>query len=257
MKQKALKSTAGISAVAALLVALFGGDLAWSYWQGFQGLARDSLKDATSVEFEMQRLHQAIDGLKPTLVKNRQIAAKHEAEIQFLADDTNRIEKLQELAKAEMHELRRVLKSSDKVMMIDDQEYDRKTIEADLSRRLEAYSLKEHQLSARKKLLAERHQTLAKVVNCIRENEHEQKLLADQAEALDAEIRLLEVAQSTSDLEFDQPAIATVRKQKRELQKRLETMRCISEQDGLGTGVEVNLDRRTVTERFDQTFAQQ
>ena len=247
----------GISAVATLLVALFGGDLAWSYWQGFQGLARDSLKDATSIEFEMQRLHQAIDGLKPTLRKNRQIAATHEAEIQFLAEDTIRIEENQNLAKAEMHELRKALECDKDCMTIDGHEYDRKTIEADLSRRLEAYSLNEHQLSARKKLLAEREQTLAKVVDCIRESEHEQKLLTDQANALDAEIQLWEVAQSTSNLEFDQTAIVKVRKQKRELQKRIETMQSVSQQDGLAVGVEVNLDRRTAAERFDQTFAQQ
>ena len=120
MKQKALKSTLGISAVATLMVALFGGDLAWSYWQGFQGLARNSLKDATSIEFAMQRLHQGVDGLKSTLLKNRKIAAKLEVEIKFLADDTKRIQNTQELAKAEMDELRKALNGNDNIITIDD-----------------------------------------------------------------------------------------------------------------------------------------
>ena len=255
MKRKTLKSTLGISAVATLLVALLGGDLAWSYWQGFQGLARDSLRDATSIGFDMQRLHQGIDGLNPVLEKNRRTAAKLDVEIQFLADDTIRIEKNQQLAKAEMSELRQALKSSEDAITIDDQEYDRKMIEGDLLRRLQAYSLNEHQLVARKKLLAERRQTLAKIVNCIRENEHEQKMLADQAKALGAELQLLEVAQATSGLEFDQPAIAKVHKLKTAIQKRIETSRRMSNQEELGTSVDVNLDRRTVTERFDQIFA--
>ena len=56
MKQKTLKTAMGFGAVSTLLVALFGGDLVWSYWQGVQGLARDSLRDATSITFDLQRL---------------------------------------------------------------------------------------------------------------------------------------------------------------------------------------------------------
>ena len=257
MKQKTLKTAMGFGAVSTLLVALFGGDLVWSYWQGVQGLARDSLRDATSITFDLQRLHQAIEDLGSVQQKNRQTAAKLDVEIEILAEDTKKIVDNQRFAKAEMRELREALSSDQEMILVDDHKYARKTIEADLLRRLEAYSLNERQLEAREDLLAERRQMLARVIACVRESEHEQKVLADQADALTAELRLLEVAQSTGDFEFDQPSFEQARKLKAEIQKRLEIAQRTQSQSESGLSVEVNLDRRTVAERFDQTFAKQ
>lgn len=223
--------------------------------QGVRGMVQESLRDATSIQFDLKRLYQAIEALTPILQENRKTAAELDIEIEFLASDTKKMEEQQELARAEMQELREALDGNAATIHIDNRTYDRATVESDLLRRLEAYQLAEKQLVTRHDLLAKRRQALAHAVSCIRDNEHEQRVLADLADSLNAELKVLEVASATNDMSFDNPQSAQTKELASEIQKRISTLQRMCDHEELGREVQVNLDRRTATERFDETFA--
>ncbi|XZE53970.1 hypothetical protein SH139x_005746 [Planctomycetaceae bacterium SH139] len=255
-KAKLTKNVVWTSAAVVLLTALLGGDLLWSYWQGMQGMVRNGLRDATSIQFDLVRLEQAIEALTPTLQQNRKAAVELDVEIEYLANGTKEMAKKQKLARAEMQELRDALDTPcSGTILIDGQAFDRPTVESDLLRRLESYKQTEKQLGIRQALLSKRRQTLEHAVSYIRDNEREQIVLAELANSLNAELKLLEVASATSGMHFDQPDLAKTKQLATDIEKRIRTLQRLCDQDQFQHEVSVNLDRRTVTEQFDQTFA--
>ncbi len=252
---KLARASTGTVAAMVLLVALVGGDLAWSYMQGVRGMVQESLRDATSIQFDLKRLDQAIDALTPTLRENRKTAAELDVEIEFLESDTGKMEDKQRLAKAEMQELRDALEGNATTIDIDGRAYDRATVESDLLRRLESYEMTQKQLATRRELLRKRRQTLSHAVSSIRDNEHEQRVLADLADSLNAELKLLGVASATSNMNFRNPQLAQTQELAAEIRKRILTLQQMCDHEQPGRGVQVNLDRRTAAECFDQTFA--
>lgn len=254
LSTKTAKVAAGPAIAVLLVTALIGGDLAWSYWQGMQGMVRDGLRDATSIEFDLQRLDQAIVALSPQLQENRKTAAELDVEIEFLEAETQQIEKKQRNAKAEMQELRDLLRSCTGTILIDGRTYDRRTVESELLHRLEMYKQTEKQINSRRNLLSKRRRTLAQAVACIRNNENQQRNLVELADSLNAELKLLEVATATCDMKFDQPDLAATQELATEIEKRIRTLQLTSDQGELRSQIPVNLDRRTAADRFDQAF---
>ncbi|WP_417849360.1 hypothetical protein [Thalassoglobus sp.] len=251
------KFVAGGAAVVLLITALLGGDLAWSYWQGMQGVVQQGLRDATSIEFDLRRLDQAIEALTPQLQKNRKTAAELDVEIEFLAAETQKMEKKQRLAKAEMQELRDGLSRGVGSIWIDGHMYARATVESDLQHRLEIYEQTDKQIRSRRDLLAKRRRTLEQAVTCLRDNENQQRSLSELADSLNAELKLLEVATATSGISFDQPNLAAAEELATEIEKRIRTLQLMHDQGELKSQIPVNLDRRSAADRFDQVFANQ
>lgn len=238
------------------VVLLVGGDLVWSYWQGLQGVVRKELRDATSVQFELARLDQAIEALTPTLKENKKTVAELGVEIESLEADTVELERDQQLAKAEMQDLRTALaKRQGDVVLVDGKSFQRTAVEEDLSRRLRAYEQAETQLESRQALVVKRKEMLNKAINSIKQNEQEQQALVDLADTLNAELKLLEVATATSHFNFQPADLTKAQTLARDVQKKVETLQRLNDQAELSYEIPVNLDRRTATDRFDAKFA--
>lgn len=244
-----------VAAVVAVVFLLIGGDLLWSYWQGVQGVVRKELRGATSVQFDLARLEQAINALTPTLKANKKTVTELGVEIEFLEADTVEMDRRQKLAQAEMQELRNALAQQvgDSVV-IDGKSFKRAAVEDDLSRRLRAYEQAEKQLESRKSLVSKRRETLDKALGCIKQNEQEQQALADVADTLNAELQLLEVATATSHFNFQSPDLNKAKELARDVQKGVETLQRLCDQEELSYEIPVNLDRRTALERYDAKF---
>jgi chromosome segregation ATPase len=249
------KNSLVVMAVLTAITALIGFDLMWSYWQGIQGVVHRELRDATSIEFDLVRLDQAIEALTPVIRKNRKVAANRDVEIEFLQSDTDVLEKKRKVAKSEMQELRNTLtdKEANKIT-IDGREYTRVEVEEDLSRRLRAYEQTEKQLNNRTRLLEKQRAALASAIASIRDNEQKQIELAEQADSLNAELKLLQIASATSQFQLQQPKLAKTNELATEIEKRIRTLQKLSDEEEKGQKIPVNQDRRTVTERFDSYF---
>lgn len=244
------------SVVVELVVLLFGGDLLWSYWQGVRGMVRKELRGATSVQFDLARLDQALNEMTPKEKEAKKKVAGFGVEIDYLEADTVELDGRQTLAKAEMQELRCALaKQSGDSIQIDGRQFKRAVVEEDLARRLRAYEQAEKQLQSRRSTVAKRRETLDKAIVCIKRNEQEKQALADMSDTLNAELRLLEVATATSNFDFKQPNLTKAKTLARDVQKEVETLQRVCDQEHLAYEVPVNLDRRTATERFDAKFA--
>lgn len=242
--------------MAAVVLSLIGADQLWSYWQGTQWMVRSTLREATSIEFDLARLDQAIEDLTPTLQENRKSAAQLEVEIEVLEEDTQEIVDVQKLAKTEMQHLRDGLAvTSGSRVRIDGRNFARAEVEDDLSRRLSEYQQTERHLQARQSLLEKQRQTFTKVVATVRENAQQQIALAQTAEALNGELKLLEMSNATNSIALKRPALGQARELAKSVETRIRTLQKLSEQDLPKQAIPVNLDRRTVTERFDAVFA--
>ena len=257
MNGKLTKNGLVVLAVLAVVAALIGGDLLWGYWHGVQGVVRNELRDATSVRFDLARLDQTIEGLGPVLRKNEKKAIEMKVGIECLEADTASIQKRQALAKAEMEELRGALRKESERIEIDRREFTRTEVEADLLRRLRAYEQTEKQLKTRQNILAKQRATFDKLNAGIKDEEQQLVALEQTADALNAELGLLEVAATTSQFEFESTELVKAKELAKAIEKRIRTLQRLCDRDSPQPGIPVNRDRRTAAQQFDERFSKE
>ncbi len=244
--------------ILAAVVMFIGTDLVWGYVQGVRGLLQQELRDVSTIHMDLARLDQQIESLAPQLAANRRKLIAGQIQIEEFADETIRLQKHQDVAMAEMEELRAVLDSSSDQLTIDGVSYSRLTVESDLSRRLNSHQQAQERLEGRKLMLKRREQAMEHLDQRIRQDEWEVTQLSDLADDLNERLRVIEIAEESGDLKYNRTELTETKEVASEIDLELKAMARFQEQSErelMAHGVQVNLDRRNAAARFDEYAA--
>ncbi|MGQ9913067.1 MAG: hypothetical protein ACUVQQ_01845 [Thermogutta sp.] len=248
MKRWWIAAAAGTVLVSSLGVATTGSYLKTA-WRG----VGKTIRDATPITFELERLGGMIQDLEPEIRRNQKVVAQLEVEVEYLERETAAARAEQEQSVAQMRKLREALGQEQPQYQFGGQSYTREEIERDLARRLDQYEERRAQLAAKEQLLEQRHRTLeaasAKVVEYRRQYE---QLLA-KAETLQAELKLVEQAQAAGSLQFDHSKLAQAKQLSQDVEKRIRVLQKLVDAERQPSGeIPVDADTRPVTVRFDE-----
>lgn len=228
------KSVLGVVAGAGLLALLFGS-AAPSYLKTVYHRARHSAHDAVPVQFEIDRARQLVNELEPELHRNIETIARAEVEIEHLDREIAATrENLDREGKALMA-LREHLSTGD-VKLTGGVSYSPEEVKAEMARRLEHYKTikgiladKETTLQLRKKaLLAAREQNTKMKAS--------KMILMTQIEGIETRLRQIEATQAANEFDFDDSALARAKQTVAELNKRVEVIARVTEQEGRYSG---------------------
>jgi hypothetical protein len=207
MIKKTLVTAAGL----ALLSVLFFGRDAASYVFTSVGWVKDSVKSQVPIEFEIERARRMVKNLVPDIRKNMHVIAQEEVEIERLDKQIVKTASTMDRDKSEIMKLKSDLATPQPVYNYGGRGYTVQQVKVDLANRFERYkthdatlaSLREIQTARRKSLDAAR-QKLEGMLDARR------KLEVD-VENLEAQFKVVEVAQTLSEHNIDDSQLGRVK----------------------------------------------
>lgn len=240
-----------------LVVSTVGVRAVWSYVRTAHGELGRAVRDAVPIAFELKRLSQLTQDLQPEIQANRRVAAQLDVEIEYLRKEAETLEQSQREAETQMRKLRACLDPTSRgPFQFGDQTFTHDEIARDLERRLAAHADARTRLDAKRKILASRESALAAATEKVRQYQQQYLMLTEKADSLQAELKLVELAQTTGHVSFDHTKLAEAKELATTVEKRIRTLHKIIEGESLGAQeIPVSADARPVAERFDEYFS--
>ena len=246
-----------IGAAVAVVVTSIGAGTVWSYIRTAHAELGQKIRDTVPITFELKRLEQLTRDLIPEIRANQKVAAQLDVEIEYLQREIDAMEEAQAEEKAQMQKLRKALVEDSKSYEFGGREYARQEVEHDLEQRLQRYDNAAVQLAAKRRIQQERRRTLAAATDKICHYQQQQDLLAEKAESLKAELKLVELAQETGNFEFNHSKLNQAKDLALELEKRLAVVqKLVDGQRQVSDEIPVEVDARPIIQRFDEYFDQ-
>lgn len=241
----------------AALLALLFGTAAPSYVKTAWHKVRKGAHDAVPVQFEIDRARQQVAELEPAIHNNIEEIAKAEVEMEHLqAEIATTQANLDKEGKAVVA-LRKYLETGD-VKLTGGASYSPAEIKADMARRFDHYNRV-------KGILVDKQNTLkmkARALEAAREQNGkmraDKETLLAQIEAIETRLKQIEATQSANEFTFDDSALARAKQTVTELQKRVEVMARVTEQEGRYTGQTLSdiEPGRDIVKEVDSEFTQ-
>ena len=241
MVKKALMVAGGV----VLLLGLFFGRDAASYVSTSVGWVKQSVKDSIPVEFEIERARKMIEKVDPEIAQNMRMVAKEEVEIEKLAKQVEGADEQLAKAKRDMLRLTAHVDSGDSLFYVGTRSYTTAQVKSDLKSRFDRYQVQEatHEkmteiLDARRRGLSAAQQKLEKMIAAKRQLE------VDVAN-LEARLKMVQVAQTSSDFNFDDSQLSRTKELLSEIGTRIdvaEKMVNVEVQGGINLEEEVQED---------------
>uniref|UniRef100_A0A7C4QRG4 Chromosome partition protein Smc n=1 Tax=Schlesneria paludicola TaxID=360056 RepID=A0A7C4QRG4_9PLAN len=244
-----------LGGIATLVVSSLGLANSWSYlktaWRG----VGETIRDATPIDFDLQRLDGMIRELEPEIRRNQEVVAQLEVEVEYLQREVAALKEEQETAKAQMRRLRDALGDGQTQLQFAGQSYSRQDVERDLQKRLDQYEQRQSQLGAKEQLLEQRRRTLEAAEAKVLAYREQYEQLVDKSEQLQAELKLAEAAQAAGRLEFDSSKLAQTRQLAQDVEKRIRVLQRVVDSQRKSSGeIPVEADKPPATKRFDELF---
>lgn len=223
------------AALGAGALALLFGTAAPYYVKTAVHRVRHSAQEAVPVQYEIDRARQQVAELEPAIRENIEAIAKAEVEIEYLEREIGTTQaNLGEEAKA-LVALRQHLEDGN-LKLTGGVSYTPAEIKSELGRRLDHYktikgilSDKEETLNLRKKSLVAFREQNAKM-------RASKMALLTQIEGIETRLRQIEATQASNDYQFDESALSRAKQTIAELNKRVEVLARVSEEEGRYSG---------------------
>jgi phage shock protein A len=214
-----LRRSVVLGAVAALLLGLLFGR---SHLSTAVGMARQTIKDNVPVEFEIKRAREMIRGLVPEIEKNMHLIAREETEVAKLERQVVKSE--EGLAKDREHILRLKgdLDSGSRVFVYAGKSYSDTKVKDDLIHRFDQFKTKETTTDNLHKILGARQQSLTAAREKLEGMLAAKRQLEVDIENLEARLKMVQVAQTTSDFNFDDSHLSRTKELIAEIGDRIE-----------------------------------
>jgi myosin heavy subunit len=244
-----------VGGIAALVISSLGVATSWSYvktlWRG----VGETIRDATPIAFDLQRLDGMIRDLEPEIRRNQQVVAQLEVEVEYLEREVATMKAEQGAALAQMRNLREALRGSESQFVFAGKTYSRDDVERDLQRRLDQYEQRNSQLEAKDQLLEQRRRTLAAAESKVFEYRRQYEQLVAKGEGLQAELKLAEAAQAAGSFEFDRSKLEQSKQLAKDVEKRIRVLqRLVDSQRQPAGEIPVETDTRPAAQRYDDLF---
>ncbi len=209
-----------------LVVGLLGGLLlgkgAMSYLTTSYERASQTVEESVPLEFQIDRARKMVRDLEPEVRRSMHVIAKEEVEVESLDKRIEAAEAKAAKEKSEIMRLQSDLSSGKNVFRYAGNSYSSDEVKQDLSRRFVRYKTSDATLasladmrSARQRNLEAAREKLAAMMNS-------QRQLQVEVENLEAKLKLVEVAQASSDLKLDDSQLARAKELIVDIRTRLD-----------------------------------
>jgi chromosome segregation ATPase len=217
MIKKALITAGGLG----LLAMIFLGRDAASYVCTSAGRVADSVRDTVPIEFEIDRARREVKNLVPDIRRNMHVIAKEEVEVDRLERQLTLAEARRTKNHSELARLSEDLRGGKSLFRYAGRTYTSDEVKADMARRLERCKTSDATLES----LREIHQARVRSLEAARQKLEgmlaEKRQLEVEVENLEARLKMVEVAQTTSDFNFDDSRLARVKQLMTDIHTRL------------------------------------
>jgi hypothetical protein len=247
MIKKALLAATGLGVA---MVVLFGRDAA-SYVGTTYHRMTDSVQEAVPVEFQIDRAWQMVRDLEPEIRNSMHVIAKEEVALEQLNQQIDASEEKTAKDKEGILRLQADLGKNKGVYRYASRSYSADEVRQDLSRRFSRFKVADDTLSSLKQMRDARQnnldaaqEKLAALVNARRKMEVE-------VHNLEAKRKLVEVAQASSEIIFDDSQLARAKELITDIRTRLDVAAKLANAD-VNVEVEIPLDEATPSDITDQ-----
>jgi chromosome segregation ATPase len=202
---------------------IFGGDLT-SYVGSSARQVRRAVKDQVSVEFELQRARDLVEGIVPDLRSNIRLIAQEEVEVAQLQNEIAVArDELADRA-AQVSQIRDALETRQVSYRIASQNYTREEMAERLANRFGQLKQTESILASKEKLLAAREKSLEAARRMLEKTRTQKVALEQKIEGLVAQHRLVKAQAATSQfaINVDSSQLSRADQLVREIQQRLD-----------------------------------
>lgn len=202
---------------------IFGRDLT-SYVSSSARQVRQAVKDQVSVEFELQRARDMVDGIVPDLKSNIRLIAQEEVEVAQLQNEIKSAR--EELADrgAQVSQLRDALATRQVSYRVGGQNYTRDEMAERLSNKFGQLKQTESILTSKEKLLSAREKSLEAARRMLEKTRAQKVQLEQQIEGLVAQHRLVKAQAASSQfaVQIDDSQLSRADRLVHEIQQRLD-----------------------------------
>jgi chromosome segregation ATPase len=244
------KALFGVVALGLTTVFLFGRDAA-SYVGTTYHRLTGAVKESVPVEFQIDRAQAMVRDLEPEIRRSMHVIAKEEVSLEQLNKQIDASETKTSQEKREILRLQADLGQSKDVYRYASRTYTSDQVKQDLSRRFARFKVSDETLAnlksmrdAREKNLDAAQQKLAAMINARR------KLEVD-VENLRAKHKLVQVAQATSDYQFDESQLSRAKELITDIRTQLDVSAKLANAD-VNVEVEIPLDEASPQDITDQ-----
>ncbi|MFV2068140.1 MAG: hypothetical protein ACC645_14290 [Pirellulales bacterium] len=217
MIKKALCAAGGLG----MLAVIFFGRDAVSYVSTSASRVKESVRSSVPIEFEIDRARKMVRNLVPDIRRNMHVIAKEEVELERLekeiADRQTRLGK----DRGELMQLRSDLKVEQAVYRYGGRRYSADQVKADLARRFERFKTNDATLASLQEIETARQRSLDAAREKLEGMLAAKRQLEVDVENLEARLKMVEVAQTTSDYQFDDSRLAHVKRLMADIHSRL------------------------------------
>ncbi len=204
----------------AVAVLVFGKHL-HSYVGTAAGWVQDSVKQSVPMEFEIDRARNMVKDIMPEIRKNMQIIAKEEVEVERLGQQIDQLGKKQEKDRADLTSLRDNLSGGGVSFKFAGRSYTVDQVKGDLANRLERYKTSDATLASLHDMQSARQKSLDAAREKLDQMLAQKRQLEVDVENLEARLKMVEVAQTSSNYNFDDSHLGNLKELIGDLRTRL------------------------------------
>lgn len=217
-----LKKLVGTALVVGLVGLLAFGRDAGSYVSTAVGRARETVKDAVPLEFEIQRTKQMLTDLGPDIHKNMERIAKEEVELERLERQIASLEQRLSTERGRLSQLAGELKTGKPQIQLAGRTYTAEQVKVDLSARFARFKVSQETLDSLRQMQTARQKSVAAARHKLEGMLASRRQLQVDLEHLGARLKMVEAQQATSEYAFDDSRLARIKDQVADLRARLD-----------------------------------
>ncbi|MFH1922035.1 MAG: hypothetical protein ABIP48_19390 [Planctomycetota bacterium] len=225
------KAIIGVGVVLVAGLFFFGRD-AVSYVCTSAGYVNEAVHDTVPVEFQIQRARHLIEGLVPEIRKNLHVIAKEQVEVERLEKQIAESEARLAKAEEDIMRLKEDLATGQEKFTYAGRSYSVTQVKTDLANRFDRYKTSEATLASLQQIYGARQRS----VEAAREQLEGMLAARRQAqvdvENLEARVKMIAAAQTTSDYNFDDSKLARVKELVSDLRSRLDVAEKLVDAEG-------------------------
>ena len=209
-----------------LLAGILGGFVlgksAWSYLTTGYERATQTVEESVPLEFQIDRARKMVRDLEPEIRRSMHVIAKEEVEVESLDKRLEAAMGKAEKEKSEIMRLQSDLQSGKNVFRYAGLNYSADEVKQDLSRRFVRYKTSDATLGSLADMRKARQANLEAARDKLATMMNAQRQLQVEVENLEAQLKLVEVAQASSDLKLDDSQLARAKELITDIRTRLD-----------------------------------
>ncbi len=206
-----IKKTLFVGAAVLLLVSLFSVRGMVSYVTTAVDKVEDQFKSNVPVKFEIERARRMLKDLGPEIERNMHLIAREEVAVAKLDRELSQNETQLAKSRDEILRLKGDLESGNSHFVYAGRSYSSGDVKTDLANRFQYYKTSEATVDQLKKVMRARENGLHAAREKLESMLSAKRQLAVDIENLEARLKMIEVAQTTSEFNFDDSQLARTR----------------------------------------------